>query len=539
LSLALEHHLIILPILLPLALGAGLLFFDERNRLLKSICSLSGAGLLVLVAIILVASAKEVAPAAQLYRLGNWPAPFAIVLVLDRLSALMVLLVACLGLAALVFAQAGTARAGPHFHSMMQFLFAGINGAFLTGDLFNLFVFFEVMLSASYALALHGTGVMRVRAGMHYVAINLVASAFFLIGAAMIYGVTGTLNMADIAVKLGQIRPEDLILFEAGAAILGLAFLVKAGMWPLNFWLPATYSAAHAPVGAIFAILSKVGLYVILRLSLLVFGDEGGVLQGFGNDVLFYGGLATIGFGIIGVLASQAFGRLGAYCVIISSGTILAAIGTGNMALTGAVVFYLLCSTLALAAFFLLVELIERSQDTAANVLAVTMEVYGDEEEEEEDEVGLYLPATLAILGACFGIAALLIIGMPPFAGFIAKFMLISGIFNPQGLAHNDYSPDIDDWLFVVMMILSGLAVLIAMSRAGIRTFWGSLEGNVPKVMVIEIIPVVALLSLCLLLTVIAGPTMRTLDSLGSNLHQSANYIHSVLGHSVLGVGVK
>jgi len=108
--------------------------------------------------------------------------------------------------------------------------------------------------------------------------------------------------------------------------------------------------------------------------------------------------------------------------------------------------------------------------------------------------------------------------------------MLISGIFNPQGLAYNEYSPDVNDWLFVVMIILSGLAVLIAMSRAGIRTFWGSLEGNVPKVMVIEIIPVVALLSLCLLMTVIAGPTMRTLDSLGSNLHQPMDYIHSVLG---------
>jgi len=530
LSLNLTQHLMILPILLPLLIGAGLLFFDERNRLLKSIVSLSAAGLLVIIAIALFVQAKQVAPLAQLYQLGNWPTPFAIVLVLDRLSGLMVVLSACLGVAALVFAQAGASRAGPHFHSLMQFLFAGINGAFLTGDLFNLFVFFEVMLSASYALALHGTGVIRVRAGLHYVAINLLASAFFLIGAAMIYGITGTLNMADIALKLTQIAAEDLVLFEVGTAILGLAFLVKAGMWPLNFWLPATYSAALAPVGAIFAILSKVGLYVILRLSLLIFGAEGSLLQNFGNDVLFYGGLVTLGFGIIGVLSAQAFGRLGAYCVIISSGTIMAAIGTGNMALTGAVIFYLLCSTLALAAFFLLVELIERSQDTAANVLAVTMEVYGDEEEEEEDEVGLYLPATLAILGACFGIAALLIIGMPPFAGFIGKFMLISGIFNPQGLTYNEYRPDMNDWLFVVMIILSGLAVLIAMSRAGIRTFWGSLEGNVPKVMVIEIIPVVALLSLCLLMTVIAGPTMRTLDSLGVNLHQPMDYIHSVLG---------
>jgi len=523
-------HLPVLPVLLPLFVGAVLLFFDERRRAFKSICSLGSTVLLILVAIVLIAHTKQIAPLADVYRLGNWPAPFAIVLVADRLSAILLLLCAVLGLAALVFAQAHHYKAGPHFHSMMQFLLAGINGAFLTGDLFNLFVFFEVMLSASYALALHGTGVTRVRAGLHYVVINLVASAFFLIGVAMIYGVTGTLNMADIAVKVRQIAADDMVLFQAGSAILGLAFLVKAGMWPLNFWLPATYSAASAPVGAIFAILSKVGLYVILRLTLLVFGSEdSGDLQGFGNDVLFYGGLATIGFGMIGVLASQAFGRLAAYCVIVSSGTLLAALGTGNTALTGAIVFYLLSSTLALGAFFLLVELIERSQDTAANVLAVTMEVYGDDEEEEEDEVGLYLPATLAILGACFGVAVILIIGMPPFSGFIAKFMLISGIFNPDGLAANDYVPRARDWVFVAMIILSGLCALIALSRAGIRTFWGSLEGNIPKVMVIEILPVVALLGLCLIMTLIASPTMRYMDELGQNLHRPADYIRSVL----------
>jgi len=299
----LKAHLVILPILLPLFVGAALLFFDERRRLFKSICSLGSAALLVVVAIVLIDHAKDIAPLSEVYRLGNWPAPFAIVLVADRLSVILVLLASVLGLAALVFAQAHHYKTGPHFHSMMQFLLAGIHGAFLTGDLFNLFVFFEVMLSASYALALHGSGASRVRAGLHYVAINLVASSFFLIGAALIYGVTGTLNMADIALKAAHIAPDDAVLFQAGSAILGLAFLVKAGMWPLNFWLPATYSAASAPVGAIFAILSKVGFYVILRLSLLVFGEASGSLQGFGHDILFYGGLVTLGFGIIGVLA--------------------------------------------------------------------------------------------------------------------------------------------------------------------------------------------------------------------------------------------
>src|SRR5690606_30573346 len=138
-----------------------------------------------------------------------------------------------------------------------------------TGDLFNLFVFFEVMLAASYGLLMHGSGSMRVKAGMHYIVVNLVGALCFLIGVSTIYGSVGTLNMADLALRIADLDPDRRMLLEAGAGVLGVAFLVKAGMWPLNFWLPAAYSAASAPVAGIFAIMSKVGIYVILRLSLL------------------------------------------------------------------------------------------------------------------------------------------------------------------------------------------------------------------------------------------------------------------------------
>ncbi|WP_182418627.1 monovalent cation/H+ antiporter subunit D [Bartonella sp. HY038] len=524
------YHLIIIPIILPLAVAAVLLFFDERRHTLKLLSAIITSGLLVLVAIALIARAKDITPSADVYLLGNWAAPFGIVLVLDRLSAVLLLLSSCLMLGSLVYSYTHWNKAGPHFPSLMLFLLAGVNGAFLTGDLFNLFVFFEVMLTASYALALHGSGSRRVRAGLHYIVINLLASSLFLIGAALIYGVTGTLNMADIAAKLSAIPANDLMLFEAGAAILGVAFLVKAGMWPLSFWLPATYSAAPAPVAAVFAILSKVGIYVILRLSILIFGASASSVYGFGHNVLFYGGLVTIVFGIFGVLASQALSRLASYCILVSSGTLIATIGTGNEALIGPAVFYLITSTLALGAFFLLVELIERGQDSAANVLAVTMEVYGDEEEEEEDEVGLYLPATVAILGSCFAVCAILIIGMPPFSGFLAKIMLISGQLNAAEAPTAKHFVGLSDWLYVAAIILSGVAALIAMTRAGIRTFWASLEGSVPRVMVIEIAPIAGLLLICLLLTIIAGPTMRYMDVMGESLFNSYNYIGSVLG---------
>ncbi|MET3559479.1 multicomponent K+:H+ antiporter subunit D [Bartonella japonica] len=524
------HHLLILPILLPLSTGALLLFYDERRAKLKSFISLVSAGLLVVVAVLLIMRALEVTPVSEVYHLGNWPSPFAIVLVLDRLSAMMLLLSSLLIIAALVFARAHWYKVGPHFQSLMQFFMVGVNGAFLTGDLFNLFVFFEVMLTASYGLALHGSGQIRVRAGLHYVVVNLVASLFFLVGAALVYGVVGTLNMADLAVKIKHIASTDIVLFEIGAALLGITFLLKAGMWPLNFWLIPTYSAAAAPVGAVFALLSKVGIYIILRLTLLWFGPESEYFNHFGHTVLFYGGLITMAFGFIGILASQVLVRLAVYSVLVSSGTLLAAIGIGNTALTAGALFYIVSSTLALGAFFLLVELVERCQDVAANVLTVTMEVYGDDEEEEEDEAATYLPVTLAILGTCFAICAILIIGLPPFSGFVAKFMMFMAILNYPNEDSSAFLPVYQDWLFLIFVTLSGFAALIALTRTGIRTFWVSLEGRVPRVQVIEFAPIAVLLALCFLITIVAGPVSHYMSETAKVLSNPQNYIWSVLG---------
>ncbi|AGF75134.1 putative monovalent cation/H+ antiporter subunit D [Bartonella australis AUST/NH1] len=524
-----SHHLLILPILLPLGAGAVLLFYDERRSKLKSLISLSSAALLVVISILLLVRALEVAPASDVYQPGNWPPPFGIILVLDRLSAMMIFLSSLLIASALVFSQAYWYKAGSHFHSLMQFLMVGINGSFLTGDLFNLFVFFEVMLTASYALALHGSGQLRVRAGMHYVVINLVASSFFLIGSALIYGVAGTLNMADLAVKIKHIALTDVVLFKVGVVFLGIAFLLKVGMWPLNFWLTPTYSAAAAPVGASFAILSKIGIYVILRLMLLWSDFESGYFTHFGQTVLFYGGLCTLTFGFIGMLASQSLGRLAAYSVLVSSGTLLAAIGVVNETLIAGALFYIVSSTLTLGAFFLLVELVERGQDTAANILAVTMEVYGDDEKEEEEEVGIYFPATLAILGACFAICAILIVGLPPFSGFVAKFMMLKAVLSSREGDFSASMPVLRDWLFAIFITLSGFSALIAMTRIGIRIFWIPLERKVPRVQVSEFAPIAVLLTLCFIMTIAAGPIGHYMSETAEILLLPKNYIDSVL----------
>jgi multicomponent K+:H+ antiporter subunit D len=402
----------------------------------------------------------------------------------------------------------------------------GVNGAFLTGDLFNLFVFFEVLLAASYGLALHGSGSTRVIAGLQYIAVNLAASLLFLIGVGLIYSVAGTLNMADLAVRIPAIRPEDRALLEAGAGILGIAFLVKAGMWPLCFWLPGTYAAAPPPVASIFAILTKVGAYIVLRLWLLLFADAAGASAQLGSEWLLLGGMATVVFGAIGSLASQDMARLAAFSVLVSSGTVLAAIGMGQAGVTGAALFYLISSTLGLSAFFLLIELVERGREPGADVLAVTRELYGEETElEDSGEVGIAIPATMGMLGLAFIGCALVISGLPPLSGFIAKFALLTAALNQQPGAVSSAA-----WVLLLVLILSGLAAVIAMTRAGIRAFWASPDRTVPRVRLIEIGPVVALLLLCAMQTIQAGPIMRYMQATARSLHAPHDYVRSVLG---------
>ena len=529
------RHLLIVPILLPLVTGAALLLIDELRHSLKALINLASTVLLLIAALALMRIADGVPVGDEAmslsYALGNWPAPFAIVLVLDRLAALMLALTAVVALASLVFSLARWHRAGPHFHTLFQFLLMGLGGAFLTGDLFNLFVFFEVSLAASYGLLLHGSGTFRVRSGLHYIAINLAASLLFLVGVSLIYGVAGTLNMADLAVRLPGVAPDDRMLLQAGAAILGVAFLVKAGMWPLCFWLPSAYMAAAAPVGAIFVLLTKVGVYVLLRLTLLLFGSAAGELTGFGGMVLLWGGMATVAFATACVLASQAMGRLAGYSVLISSGTLLAAVGMGDAAVVSGALFYLVSSSLTTAALFLLIELVERAQEPGADLLTVTMEAYGDEvdaEEDDEEEVGVAMPGALAILGVCFGCLALLLAGLPPLSGFIAKFALLTGMINLDGLGRPMDVP-VRTWVLVALVILSGLATFVAMTRTGIRTFWAPLEVIIPRVLVVEVAPVILLIALCLALTVQGGPMIRYTEAAARALHGPASYIGSVL----------
>lgn len=520
-------HLTIAPIVIPLLIGTLMILIGERRRSLKVALGLASAVALLAVAIALLWMADSADGATvRVYRLGNWPSLFAIVLVLDRLSALMLVLTSLLGTAALVFSLARWHRVGMHFHPLFQFQLMGLNGAFLTGDLFNLFVFFEVMLAASYGLALHGSGAQRVRAGLHYIIINLTASLLFLVGVSMIYGVAGTLNMADLAARISAVATEDRALVETGAAILGVAFLIKTAMWPLGFWLPTTYAAASAPAAAILSILSKVGIYAVLRLWLLLFGEAGGASAGFGGLWLLIGGLLTIAFGSVAVLATQNMARLAGASVLVSSGTLLAAIGTGQAAVTGGALFYLASSVLGIAGFFLLIELVERERAIGADVLAVTREAFGEDEEEDPDEegVGVAIPATTAILGMTFMGCALVLSGLPPLSGFLAKFAILAPLFDPE-----QGSVSVLSWVFLVALLLSGLATIIAMTRSGVDAFWVLSDGPAPRVRVTEIGPVIALVALCVVLAVKPAPLLHYAQATARSLYAPQDYIRGVL----------
>jgi multicomponent K+:H+ antiporter subunit D len=526
-SLAVIDHLAILPILVPmLGIITNVILGDKRTAGRIVGLNIVFSIVLVVVAILLfLVPARLSDTPAIVYPLGSWPVPFGIVLVADRLATLMVLTTSILALAALVFASARWHGKGANFFPLFHALTMGLNGAFLTGDLFNLFVFFELLLAASYGLVLHGGGRNRIRAALHYVAINLVASFLFLVGVALIYATTGSLNMAAIAQALPGIAADDRGLFDVGAAVLGVAFLIKAGTWPLHFWLPNTYSAAAPPVAALFAIMTKVGFYSILRLWTLVFANTSGAELAFGQGLLFALGLATVAYGSIGVLSCKSLDRLASYLILVSAGTLLLAVGYSDPGVTAGALYYVVVATLAAGALFLLKDIIDQILPPEAQVLAVSLELYGDEEEpvDEDQEVSRTIPAATALIGLSFAVIALIMAGLPPLSGFIAKFAMISAAFDVEG------APTYATWGLMGALIVSGLFVLVSMVRNGINIFWASMPESELRLRPLEIAPVLGLLAICVLIAVAAGPAMGFFIEAATFLHSPTAYIDAVL----------
>lgn len=436
------NHLMILPILIPLLAGSSLLLVYRYKTGRQRSISVTSTLLLAVLGIwaLITAGSGEF----LVYQLGNWAAPFGIVLVLDRLSAVMLALTSGLALFCVLYACRGIDRQGAHFHALFQFQLAGINGAFLTGDLFNLFVFFEVLLIASYALLLHGGGRARSRAGLHYVIINLVGSALFLLALGILYGLTGTLNMADLAIAIASASESDRALLTGASLLLLVVFGIKAAILPLLFWLPRAYSAASAPVAALFAIMTKVGIYAIVRTFTLVFGLGDTPVSEAAWGWVWPLALLTLALGGIGVLGSASLRTKTAYLVIISVGTLLATLSFTTAGTLAAALYYLIHSTCMTAAFFLLADLIGRHREQGYDRFTDISPV-----------------AHRWALATVFFVAGISLAGLPPFSGFISKLWILQATSaEAQGY-----------WLWGILLAAS-LLVITAISRSGSSWFW-------------------------------------------------------------------
>jgi multicomponent K+:H+ antiporter subunit D len=519
-------HLIVAPVVLPLVTATILVLLGDANRRAKGVVNIGAALVGVLIALALLSRVDG--PGAGVYLASNWEAPYGIVLVADALSTLMLALASVVALCVAVYSEARWARTGTYFHALFQVQLMGLNGAFLTGDLFNLFVFFELMLAASYGLQLHGSGWPRVRSGLHYIAVNLLASSLFLIGLAIIYGITGTLSMADIARRLPLVAAGDRGLLHAGMAVLAVAFLIKAAIWPLNAWLVPTYAAASAPVAALFALMTKVGLYVIVRLWTLFFSDPGPSSH-FGAPVLVVAGLMTLSFGTLGLISSMQLRRVAGYSIIVSSGTLLFAVGIGKASVTAAALFYLLTATCSVSALFLLVELMERIGGDTRPQRRADREVDEDTnlDDDETPLVGRAFPLSLALLGIGFMTCSVLVAGLPPLSGFIAKLALLRSVLGFDTDAASA-GPVPAVWWFLGLLLTSGLAATITLARSGIRHFWRKDGASAPQVKVLEAVSVCTLILCGVGLTVNAERVLHYTNAAAAGLHSPAGYIDAV-----------
>lgn len=507
-------HWIILPVVLPAMLAPLIGFVMRHDVTLARTASVAGTAVLLAVALGLALLAAD--GQTHIYRLGDWPAPFGIVLVLDRLSALMVLLTATLAFIVLIHAiTTGWDARGRHFHALFQFQLMGICGAFLTGDVFNLFVFFEVLLIASYGLMIHSGGRERMRAGLQYVVMNLAGSTLFLFALGTLYASTGTLNIADLAARIPEIPPEEAGLVRVAAILLMVVFAVKAALFPVQFWLPATYANAPAPVAALFAIMTKVGAYAILRVHTISFGPGIPGTEGLAGTWLFPAAIVTIAIGAFGVLGARRLMPLIAFSVVGSMGTLLVAVAAFSPTATSAALYYMVHSTFAAACLFLIADLVvtRRNSDQLSTA-----------------------PATVqnGLFAALFFGAAIAMAGMPPLSGFPGKLLVLDALRDPGLMG----------WAWTAILVGSFLTI-VGFARAGSTLFWKSTAVPVQPVdteaspatdptfgnraTAGELAPTMAVLAVLAALAAFAGPVSAYLEGTADQLFDRAGYVGAVL----------
>jgi multicomponent K+:H+ antiporter subunit D len=498
-------HWIIAPIVLPAFLAPFIVLAARYHIGIQRVFSVVGVLALIAIAAGLAWQASD--GTITLYQLGDWAAPFGIVLVADRLSTLMVLLTAVLALFVLLYAiGSGWDNRGRHFHALFQFQLMGIMGAFLTGDVFNLFVFFEVLLIASYGLMIHAGGDQRLRAGVQYVLFNLIGSTLFLFALGAIYAETGTLNMADLANRVALITPDETVGIRVAAVLLLLVFAIKAAVVPLHFWLPSSYAEAPAPVAALFAIMTKVGAYAIIRVYTMVFPPELEATAGLHGQWLLPAALVSLSIGMVGVLAAKRLDRLVAFSVIGSMGMVMVSISLFSPVGIAAALYYIVHSTLAGAALFLIADLVRTGR---ANL----------------DLTPQSPVAGTALTAALFFAGAIAMAGLPPLSGFLGKLLVLNAAFDT----------DMAVWIWVVVLS-SSLVSILGFARAGSILFWKSHSITpasdavpMPRPAMLSYVAVGGLLALLAIHTVFAGQVHSYTTTMASQLFAPEPYISTVV----------
>ncbi len=431
-----DSPLIALPLVLPIFAVGILLCLRRASEAVRHGVNIANCGVLLGVACLLMARVWD--GTVLVLRAGSWPAPFGIVLVADLLSALMVLVTAIIGLTVAIYAaSSGTAKFRGYFAPLYQALLMGVNGSFLTGDLFNLYVWFEVMLMSSFVLVALPGGRPQLEAAVKYLTLNFIASAFFLVGLGVLYGMVGTLNMADLSVKLAEMGDSDLVL--SSAVLFLVAFGIKAGVFPFYFWLPSSYHVTPTPVAAVFAgLLTKVGVYACARVFTLVYSGQ----QDFLAQLLLPIGVLTMITGVFGAASQFFIPRILSFHIISQIGYMIVGLGFFTRGAIAATIFYIFHHILVKTNLFLIGGIIGRKTGTQA--LAKTG--------------GLYRKSPwLAVL---FLVPALSLGGIPPLSGFFAKFALVK-----EGLR-------LEQWAVVAAALAVGLLTLYSMIKIWNEAFW-------------------------------------------------------------------
>ncbi|MFQ6551741.1 monovalent cation/H+ antiporter subunit D [Aestuariibius insulae] len=499
-------HWIVAPVMLPAILAPFIVLAARYHIGIQRVVSLAGVVGLIAITAGLAWQASD--GSIALYQLGDWAAPFGIVLIGDRLSTMMVLLTAVLGFFVLLYAvSSGWDRKGRHFHALFQFQLMGIMGAFLTGDLFNLFVFFEVLLIASYGLMIHAGGNERLRAGVQYVLYNLLGSTLFLFALGSIYAEAGTLNMADLAQRVTLIGPEATVGIRVAAVLLLLVFAVKAALVPLHFWLPSSYAEAPAPVAALFAIMTKVGAYAIIRVYTMVFPPDLEATAGLHSVWLLPAALASMAIGMIGVLAARRIDRLVAFSVVGSMGMVLISIALFTPEGIAAALYYMVHSTLAAAALFLIVDLVQSGRGSLRLTAMPPM-------------------TGAAFTSALFFVSAIAMTGLPPLSGFVGKLLILDAAFTSPLVV----------WTWATILGAS-LVGVVGFARAGSIVFWKAKsitpEDDAPKPppapAALSYVAVGGIVTLLAAHTVFAGPMTGYTTAISEQLFSPEPYISTVM----------